>query len=188
MMSARGLPDEDVASFLREASDVHKPTFYSDSVTLHVGDKACIIYILSKNTKEIWKKMKDLTAEKFAEEFGYNTFIIITTEKPTTANNNAMETLNTELAKVGGKMQNFIMKELRYNPANHVLVPKHEKITDEEVKVLLENHMLKSPFQLPHISKGDIMARYLGLRHGDVVRITRINDTSGSCFYYRCCM
>lgn len=188
MMSARGASDEDVSRFLEEASDVPKNRFYSDSVVLHIGTSICVIYILNKNVKDFWKTIKDISAGELVEEYECNNFILVTMDKPTTANSNAIELMNTELGKLGGKMENFLMKELRYNPARHILVPKHEKITDDDVKGLLEKHMLKSPFQLPHISKSDIMARYLGLRHGDVVRITRINDTSGSYFYYRCCI
>jgi DNA-directed RNA polymerase subunit H (RpoH/RPB5) len=48
--------------------------------------------------------------------------------------------------------------------------------------------MLKSKLQLPHIHRGDVMAKWLGLRQGDVVRITRYNETSGEYYYYRYCV
>ena len=70
----------------------------------------------------------------------------------------------------------------------HVLVPKHEKISEDEVKNVLSMYLIKHKSQLPIISRNDVIARWLGLRHGDIVRITRYNETSGTYYYYRCCL
>ena len=75
-----------------------------------------------------------------------------------------------------------------YNPTKHELVPKHEKMNNEDVKVLMENLKLKAKTQLPFIQKTDVIARWLGIQSGDVVKITRYSPTSGKSYYYRCCI
>ena len=70
----------------------------------------------------------------------------------------------------------------------HELVPKHKKMTEDAVKKLMEELQLKTKTQLPLIQRQDIIARWLGLQQGDIVRITRYNDTSGKYYYYRCCV
>jgi DNA-directed RNA polymerase I, II, and III subunit RPABC1 len=52
----------------------------------------------------------------------------------------------------------------------------------------MESLQLKSKTQLPLIQKQDIIARWLGLQQGDVVRITRYTETSGKYYFYRCCI
>lgn len=88
-----------------------------------------------------------------------------------------------------GMLQLFTLKQLQFNPSKHILVPKHELISDqEEIKKLLHDYQVKSKNHLPHIFKTDAIARWLGLKIGDVVRITRRNENSGTYYYYRCCV
>jgi DNA-directed RNA polymerase subunit H (RpoH/RPB5) len=84
--------------------------------------------------------------------------------------------------------QVLTLKELQYNPSRHILVPKHEWIPEATVKEILEKYQVKSKIHLPHIQRTDKMARWLGLRAGDVVKITRPNENSGIYYYYRCCV
>lgn len=84
--------------------------------------------------------------------------------------------------------QVFTLKELQYNPSRHILVPKHALMKDEAVKEVLEKYQVKSKNHLPHIQRTDKMSRWLGLRPGDVVEITRPNENSGIYYYYRCCV
>jgi DNA-directed RNA polymerase subunit H (RpoH/RPB5) len=85
-------------------------------------------------------------------------------------------------------LQWFCLKELQYNPTKHVLVPKHERLSDEDVKLVLEKYLVKSKIHLHHIQKADKIAKWLGLRTGDVVKITRYNENSGIYYNYRCCV
>lgn len=85
-------------------------------------------------------------------------------------------------------LQLFTLKELQYNPTKHILVPKHEWIPDATVKEILEKYQVKSRIHLPHIQRTDKIAKWLGLRVGDVVQITRHNENSGTYYYYRCCV
>ena len=85
-------------------------------------------------------------------------------------------------------IQVFDIRELQYNVTKHILVPKHELVDEDEVKSIVEGYALKSKFQLPHILKTDPVSRYLGLKSGDVVKITRVSPTAGEYIIYRCCL
>jgi hypothetical protein len=87
-----------------------------------------------------------------------------------------------------GSLQIFYTKELMYNPMKHVLVPPQEKMSDDDAKEILTLYSIKHKTQMPIISRNDIIARWLGLRHGDIVQTTRYTETSGTYYYYRCCL
>ena len=114
-------------------------------------------------------------------------FILVVQEKLSSNMIGILEGYNKELEPHGGAVQWFNLRELQFNPSKHVLVPKHIKLSEDELKQVLTTYKIKNRFQLPHIQRTDVMARYLGLRHGDVVMIQRLNQSSGVYTYYRCC-
>lgn len=135
-----------------------------------------IVYSLSSKIK--WSELRKL----FEDEKPYSQYICVTKEKMTQNNAKMLTSLKLNL-------QVFDIKQLQFNISRHILVPKHEVVDrEDDVKEIMERLMLKSKFQLPIIIKSDAMARYLGLKSGDVVKITRVSPTAGEYIVYRCCV
>lgn len=186
MLDMRG---EDTSEFEEHGDRVLETDpnkFNAEPIVLN-SDQTTVFFALSKEVlKDLLKEFKEV--EDFREHYKTPNFIIVVQEMPSSTTMNTLMERDKSLQAVGGMLQLFTAKELMYNPSKHVLVPKHEKLTEEQTKAVLEKYMIKSKAQLPQIHKTDIMARWLGLRHGDVVRITRFNPTSGEYYYYRCYM
>jgi len=68
--------------------------------------------------------------------------------------------------------------------SEHVLIPKHTKLSDKDKKALFEKYNI-SVTQLPKISLEDPAIRNLGVKIGDVIKITRKSITAGESFFYR---
>lgn len=66
----------------------------------------------------------------------------------------------------------------------HVLVPQHEILGEEEAKRVMEEYKITKE-NLPKILITDPMIKILKAKIGDVIRITRKSPTSGKYYYYR---
>ncbi|KAK4564671.1 hypothetical protein RGQ29_006665 [Quercus rubra] len=82
------------------------------------------------------------------------------------------------------RMEVFEEKELVVNITEHVLVPKHVVLTNDEKKEMLKKYGLKD-LQLPQILVRDPVAKYYGLRRGQVVKIIRESMTADEYETYR---
>lgn len=96
----------------------------------------------------------------------------------------AISTINSLVDRI----EYFNESELIINITEHCLVPRHEILTKEECKKLLDKYSIKES-QLPKINKNDPIARYLGVEKNQIVKIIRSSETSGRYITYRrCCI
>ncbi|MDD1673757.1 MAG: DNA-directed RNA polymerase subunit H [Methanomicrobiales archaeon] len=70
------------------------------------------------------------------------------------------------------------------NVLDHVMVPEHQIMGNEELQELLFKYHLTSD-QLPKIFHDDPAARAIKAKIGDVIRITRFSQTAGRAESYR---
>lgn len=173
MLKARGVnvPPVDagqIESFIK--SQTNKPGF-----EIMLGTTRLVYYLASKFR---WAEFK-----KFFEDRPECDLTLIIVKEKVSQNN------LKQIAALDIDYQIFLLKELQFDISKHELVPKHEFISDpEEVKKIMEQFSLKTKHQLPIILKTDPMARWLNLKTGDIVRISRPSQTSGHYVTYRCCL
>ena len=92
----------------------------------------------------------------------------------------------------------FSLKYLQVNIIDHQLVPKHELLNNRETRKLIKRYRFdKNQSCFPSIVRyafldeegkcytGDPIARYLGLKNNDIVKITRKSTSGGIYYSYR---
>ena len=67
---------------------------------------------------------------------------------------------------------------------DHALVPKHEIVSKQEAEQVLNKFNCK-PTELPLIFVNDPAILGLGVKPGDLIKITRKSATAGESLYYR---
>ena len=67
---------------------------------------------------------------------------------------------------------------------NHDYIPKHEIMTKKDSLEVLEKYHCK-PTELPLILVNDPAIMRLGVKPGDMIKITRKSATAGESLYYR---
>ena len=108
-----------------------------------------------------------------------NSGIIIISGMLTSQATQKIVDINTEL-----QIECFHISELIVNITQHELVPQHILLNEEEKKFLLQRYKIKES-QLPKIMINDPIAKYLGLKRGNVVKIVRESETAGKYITYR---
>ena len=81
----------------------------------------------------------------------------------------------------------FTLEQLSYNIMNHVLVPSHKVLRDEEKEQIKEKYNILDESQFPEISRFEPVAKVIGLRPGQLCEIERKSKTAITNNYYRMC-
>ncbi|CAI9832751.1 MAG: DNA-directed RNA polymerase subunit H [Nitrosopumilus sp.] len=67
---------------------------------------------------------------------------------------------------------------------DHAFVPKHEIMSKAEAEAVIKQYNCK-PTELPLILANDPAILELGVKPGDMIKITRKSPTAGESLYYR---
>lgn len=82
------------------------------------------------------------------------------------------------------KRKKFHLSKIKFNLFDHLLVPNHVLLSQEEAEMVLKKYRIK-PYQLPHIKDSDPAARAIKAKPGDIIKILRKSPTAGEAIAYR---
>jgi DNA-directed RNA polymerases I, II, and III subunit RPABC1 len=153
-----------------------------------IDDSKLVIKIIMSNTKKA--NIREI-CESYIKEYDSDIkIIIIMKDKITT---NITKEINQDKYK---NVEVFQVKNLLVNITKHHLQPKFDIILPNEEEYVIKQfvsvkltpgviNQFKS--KLPKIIKDDPVARFYGLRTGNLLKITRMNEQSGKYIMFRCC-
>lgn len=191
MLKDRG---DNIAMFEENESVINRDEFYNDKSPIEFQtSNTTIIFALTKKLRRFILdecKLYEENFNKFIEKYNNKKNIIIilnndTISVPILSQINKYDKI---IQKLGGMLQYFQLKQLMFNPTKHELVPKHTKLNTIEITEIMSKYMIKSKLSMPIILHNDPVAKWLGLKQGDIVKIDRYNENSGISYYYRCCI
>ena len=157
---------------------------------VHKTDKSakCLVkYMICKKCR--CTDLKKIIIKAYSEELeGMDELIVVCKEKirVTNAHDRFKNILDEYWEKNGYFVQLFQIEALMFRITDNELVPEHVKINQEELDQVLAKHNIVVE-NLPRISRYDPVAKYIGLRPGQVCKILRKNLASGEGSYYRRC-
>lgn len=188
------LRNDDITEFDEHEADIDREEFYNDANVIEFNtDNATIIFALTKKLRtdiiDQLKKSKN-NIDSFIDAYnGKNNIILIFgNEILTTPTITQLNLIDKILQKKKGMLQYFQLNELQFNPTKHQLVPQHRKLSTDEMTEIMNKYLIKNKLQMPIILRTDVIAKWLGLKQGDIVEIIRYNENSGKSYYYRCCI
>jgi DNA-directed RNA polymerase subunit H (RpoH/RPB5) len=80
------------------------------------------------------------------------------------------------------------LERLQYNVLDHVLVPPHKVLPEEQKIAIKDRYNIKNDYEFPELSRFDPVAQAIGIRPGQVCEILRPSKTAVTAPYYRICM
>jgi len=187
MLNIRGYDTTPYTNYSLEEIRVMYTQKQCDIIVTHLTnpDKKIFVYYL------IYQKIRNTWLKNFTEELLENnevnkdsTIIIILKDKP----NVSLQKVVTEFYNTYKiYIQLFWIKKLQINILENDYIPKHEIIDEDEYNDIKIKYNIDNKTVLPQILKTDPVAKILGMRPGDVCKITRPSDTAGQYITYRCC-
>jgi len=184
---------DNIDEFEEHEVDVDREEFYNEKnlIEFHTSHTT-IIFALKKLRKKVLDELKDSSEDimNFVAKYNNKLNIILVFNNDTISTTIVQQLTKYDkmLQKKGGTLQYFHIKNLLFNPTRHQLVPKHIKLSPEQVSEVMEKYLIKGKIQMPYILHNDVIAKWLGLKQGDVVQIERLNENSGISYYYRVCI
>ena len=187
--------EDNIDEFAEHEVDVSRDEFYNDKniIEFHTSSHTIIFALTKKLRRNVLDELKEFAKTdilNFVEKYNNkkNIVLIFNNDTLSTPILQQLTSYDKSLQKNGGHLQYFHIKNLLYNPTKHVLVPKHTKLTTDEITAMMEKYLIKGKAQMPFILQNDVISKWMGLKQGDVVKIDRYNENSGVSYYYRVCV
>lgn len=158
------------------------------------GEKCYVVYHIMKQLRptHIHEYIEDIY--EFREILKKtDQLIIITKDNFNFSNNSGLsdtieKTINDVYEELKYYINIFPISTLQFCVIDHVLVPKHIKLNQEEVLEFMKKYKITNKSNIPSISKFDAVSKAIGLRPGDICEITRQSKTVVESKYYRICI
>jgi DNA-directed RNA polymerase subunit H (RpoH/RPB5) len=186
---------DNIDEFDEHEVDIDREDFYNDKniIEFHTSNTTIIFALTRKLRRSILEELKDLASvdiTNFTNKYNdkLNIIIVFNNDTISTPILVQLSKYDKMLQKKGGTLQYFHLKNLLFNPTKHQLVPRHIKLSNEEVTEMMDKYLVRGKIQLPYILHNDPIAKWLGLKQGDVIKIERYNENSGLAYYYRVCV
>jgi DNA-directed RNA polymerase subunit H (RpoH/RPB5) len=190
MLVERG---DDISLFEEHELSVDKEEYENDrNIIEFQTSKTTVIFALTKKLRKyVMDELKNYEGDinNFITKYGNKKNVILifnndTVSQPVITQLNKYDKL---FQKNDGQLQYFHAQQIMFNPTKHEYVPKHIKLSEKEASEFMNEYMIKSKLYMPVILHNDPIAKWLGLKQGDIVKIVRYNENSGVSFYYRSC-
>lgn len=114
--------------------------------------------------------------------------LVIVTKDKVTYQGALEEYINRIFYKDGTFVQILWLNNLLFNISKHDLVPDYRIMTTKEKEELIGKLYLESEDKLPFVQVTDPVARFYGVRIGQVCEIVYNNETNGKNKFYRLCV
>ena len=153
-----------------------------------LSDKKLVVKIVLSNTKKA--NIREF-CETYIKEYGPDIHIILIIKDKITTNINKElnqdKYINVEIFQLKNLLINITKHDLQ--PTFEVVLPNEEEsIIKQFVSVnITEKVIAQFKSKLPKITKDDPVSRFYGLKTGNLLKITRMNEQSGKYVVFRCC-
>jgi DNA-directed RNA polymerase I, II, and III subunit RPABC1 len=174
---------DDVSIFKEHLLSMNKEDFETDRNVIDIQtSNTSVIYALTKKLRkmiidELKEKIKDSNnnINDFTSKYGskINVILIFNNESISTTVKSLLNKYDKFFQKNGGQLQYFTLQQLMFNPTKHEYVPTHTKLTEEEAKEFMKEYMTRTKMHMHVILQSDPIAKWIGLKHGDIVKINR---------------
>ena len=148
--------------------------------------KVYVKYHLAKSIRHnnIYEYIEDLFQDE-AVLTKQDELIIIVKDEP---NEPIIKTIKHIWKQEGILVTLYYIKRLQFNILDHVLVPPHRVLTNEEANEVRKKFNIKDDLQIPGISRFSPVSLAIGIRPGEICEILRKSKTAITAPFYRICV
>jgi DNA-directed RNA polymerase subunit H len=152
-----------------------KANYDNDTTWYRSGDDKIAVKLLFRKITTI-RKIEDI--EEFLDKYKDHYRFVIVSKITPKAYKQFIEYNNLEV---------FFDDDMLVNKIDHVFVPKHILLTQEEQDQIRKEYGFKR-IEIGIIKESDPIARYYNLKPGQIIRIERPSVNSGITVYFRQCV